>query len=148
MSVDEFYHEFMHLPYSRLDIVNPFQDVIYFLDAHFKSCRYFNGFSIAKRPSRDRDAYGNITVRCSCGETISINRDMWRIRVKNIDLEDVIEDLNFQAQGRQTFNVKQHLNQYVESEIKRRILKAELEAQWLCKEVQSKGRNPIFDLEV
>ncbi len=126
---------------------NVMRDLTIWLDQHYKSCRYFNGFSIA-RPPRDRRRE-DVIVRCSCGELRVVPPEMWYCRVRGEDLEDVIENMNYECRDRSIFNMKERFEYCLNTEIKKRQFRAEYEAKMKRKETQDKnGLNPIFDLEL
>lgn len=149
--LDEFYQEYVSTPYSpasyQFDGIDVIRGLVPWLDQHYRACQYFNGFSIA-RQSGDRRRE-SVIVRCSCGDFRIIPPDIWHCRIRGSDLEDIIEDLNYECRDRPTFNMKERVEYYVNTEIKKRQFRAEYEAKTKRKETQDKnGLNPIFDLEL
>lgn len=155
--LDTFATEYMSIPYSSVHSDFSFtgldrhggelRDICDWLKNHYDRCEFFNGFSIARPPN---DRYGeDIIVRCSCGSFQTISRDLWHIRIRNQDIEDVIEGLNYSARAQANFNMKERMEYFVNLEILRRKMKEEAEARKIHKEVQEKkGLNPILSLEV
>lgn len=114
-------------------------------------CNLFNGFSIAKPhiSGINRNNRENTIIRCSCGSFYSIEPQMWYHRQGNIDLEDIIEDLNYQCQDRANFNMKEQVDNYVKMEISRQRMLEEIDIKYKYKEAQKKkGVNAILGLEV
>jgi hypothetical protein len=157
--MDEFITLYMSIPCSSVhsDVNfagldrNGFEihHVFDWLKNHYDRCEFFNGFSIA-RPPNDRRGEG-VIVRCSCGSFQVISMDLWHIRIRNKDIEDIIENLNYSARVAigANYNMKERLEYFVNLEILRRKMKEEAEAKNMCSKAKEKnGLNPIFSLEV
>ena len=122
-----------------IDFINKFQD-------HVKQCQYFNGFSIA-RDVHNRDS--SVFVTCPCGEHWEISGYLWYLshRYRNLDLEDLIAEFNYQAKNYIYWNMEQRVNAVVQSEVAKRLLSKEVKIHRQTKEIR-KNINPTFRLEI
>lgn len=124
------------------------RELMTWFDAHYFHCQFFNGFSIAKPRGRaERDS--TVIVRCSCGSSKSIPSDIWHLRLNNIDLEDIIEDMNYQCQGRTFVDFKTQLECQLHMEMQKWKTENETILKRKYREVQEKkGVNAILGLEI
>jgi len=121
-----------------------FMDIFQFLDFHYAHCIWFNGFSIA-RPDRRTHGNQDVYVGCSCGESAVVPVELWHRRLSGVDLEDIIEDLNYKRREGPKFNAKNMLEQ----EINKIKMKEAMEVHYKSLITQDKkGRNAILGLEV
>lgn len=148
--MDYFIDAYRTIPYSsirsdfNMSDNNEMHGLYSWLRNHYEQCKYFNGFSIAK-PPRDRRRE-EIIVRCSCGDSTLISSSLWHLRIRNTDIEDIIEDLNYRC--RNLVNIKERFEHDVKQEILRRKIVEEQGAKSVRKDIQKKGLNPILGLDV
>ena len=151
----DFVEAYRTIPYSSVrsdfNTIGAFENnelhgLYIWLRNHYEGCRYFNGFSIAK-PPRDR-RNEEIIVRCSCGDSTIVSSSLWHLRIRNTDIEDIIENLNYRCRDRCAL-VKNLFEYNVNQEILRRKMAEEAEAKNMCSKAKEKnGLNSIFSLEV
>lgn len=128
-----------------------FEGIFDFIYWHYNSCQFFNGFSIAKANPRERreTREEDVIIRCSCGDFLYIERYMWSMRIGSTDLEDIIEDLNYQRCKKPIYNIQEHISQRVNEELVKRTIRDKLETQNNYKKtLGKKGVNAILGLEV
>jgi hypothetical protein len=152
--MDEFFEAYRTIPYSSIrsdfntslgeNRYSELHGLYIWLRHHYEQCKYFNGFSIAK-PPRDRRGE-EVVIRCSCGDSTLISSSLWRLRIRDTDIEDIIEDLNYRC--RNLIGIKERFEHDVSQEILRRNMMEEMGAKSKRKDIEKKGLNPILGLDV
>lgn len=135
--------------YALSEDYNYFANVIRALEMHIHDCKYSNGLSIGRRNYRESRNRDPIIVSCSCGWTINISNDIFRAKYMDKDIEDLIEEWNYDLLSKnKPINIKDIIENSVKSELLRLRMIEDSKYQYAKDELENRSVNPILDLEI